>query len=183
MSDGNATLSIKHRTKVVRRVLLMLGMFFALYVLFEGLAYRLWCKDVISHKTFASVYAPIFYFDRHCAWFSNLDDDYESLWYNQGKEFMDALNRELDKEGLIRTHVSNPPQTFLTLQDFFAFGMAAVIALGGASLIYPQWACRIVPPEQVARDRKRVWTWGYIILTFGIILLVFECHDLLVYGF
>jgi hypothetical protein len=162
----------------------MLGTVFIIYMLAEGLAFRLWRTNVISHKTFASVYAPIFYFDRHCAWFSNLEEDYENLWYNQEKEFVDAVNRGLDKDGVITTYVSNPPQTFFTLQDFFDFGMATVVAVGGASLIYfPQWAYRVVSPEQVARDRKRVRIVGHMILTFGIILLVFKCHDLLVHGF
>jgi len=102
MTDGSTPLVPKKtRRRVVRVVLFTFGLVFVLYVLSEGLAYRLYRKDVISHKTFAFVYAPIFYLDHRCTWIGNLDDDYEELWYDDGKAFMDSVTGELKKEGLI----------------------------------------------------------------------------------
>jgi hypothetical protein len=182
MSDGSTTLAKKTRPRVIRRILLALGLVFILYVLLEGLAYRLWMKDVISHKTYASIYAPIFYLDHRCTWLSNLDDDYENLWYNQGKALMDSVDSDLSKEGIISTVVNSPP-TFFTFQDLFNLGLAALVAGMGASLIYfPQWVYRVVRQEQIARDRKRDRIWGFIILTMGIILFLFQFRELLIFG-
>ena len=182
MSDGS-TLAKRKRHRVLRNGLLALGLAFTVYVLLEGLAYRLWRKDVISHQTYASVYAPIFYLDHHWAWFSYWDDNYENLWYNEGRAFMDSVDSELSKES-IRITVVSSPRTFFTFQDLLCLGLAAFVAGMGASLIYyPRWVYRIVRQEQVAQDRKRDRIWGFTVLTLGIILLLLQFRELLIYGF
>ena len=192
MSNGNSALIKANRRKIIRRVSLVLGAAFVLYVLLEGLAYRLWEKDIISHKTFASVYGPILYLDHHCVWFSHLDDDYENLWFNQVNNFLDGVY------GKNRSHTMDPP-AFFTLQDFFDFAIATVIVGCGATMVYfPQWIYRAVSPKQIVQHRKRIRICGLIMLavdvkqirvcglvmlTVGIILILTQCHDLLVYGF
>jgi uncharacterized protein YjeT (DUF2065 family) len=47
-----------------------------------------------------------------------------------------------------------------------------VAGLGASWIFYPQWAYRVVTPEQAARDRKRFRTFGFVMLPIGIILLL-----------
>jgi hypothetical protein len=61
------------------------GVVLLIYVLSEGLAYRLYRKDIISHETFKVLYSPIFYFtDRNKRW-GDLEYRYNNLWYSDGK--------------------------------------------------------------------------------------------------
>jgi len=43
--------------------------------------------------------------------------------------------------------------------------------LGASWILFPQWAYRVVTPEQAARDRKRFKTFGFLLLPLGLILL------------
>jgi len=44
--------------------------------------------------------------------------------------------------------------------------------LGASWIIYPEWAYRVVTPEQAARDRKRLKIGGFVMLPLGLFLLV-----------
>ena len=44
--------------------------------------------------------------------------------------------------------------------------------LGASWVLFPQWAYRVVTPEQAARDRKRFRTFGFVLLPVGVILLL-----------
>ena len=44
--------------------------------------------------------------------------------------------------------------------------------LGASWIFMPQWAYRVVTPEQAARDRKRFKTFGFVLLPLGIVLLL-----------
>jgi len=46
--------------------------------------------------------------------------------------------------------------------------------LGASWIFFPQWAYRVVTPEQAARDRKRLKTFGFVLLPLGLILLAFR---------
>ncbi len=46
--------------------------------------------------------------------------------------------------------------------------------LGGSWIFFPQWAYRVVTPEQAARDRKRLKTFGFVLLLLGLILFAFR---------
>jgi uncharacterized membrane protein len=43
--------------------------------------------------------------------------------------------------------------------------------VGASWIFFPQWAYRVVTPEQAARDRKRFKMLGFIFLPLGLILL------------
>jgi hypothetical protein len=43
--------------------------------------------------------------------------------------------------------------------------------LGASWVVYPQWAYRVLNPEQAARDRRRFKTFGFVLLPLGLILL------------
>lgn len=58
------------------------------------------------------------------------------------------------------------------MKDPIALIIALLFSGLGASLIvYPQWAYRVVTPEQAARDRKRCRRFGFVLLPMGLILL------------
>ena len=79
-----------------------------------------------------------------------------------------------------------PPSADLTVPDrtWLRFGPSQLtIGLGAALIYFPQRVYRIVRQEQVARDHKRDQIWGFTILTLGVILLLFEFRELLIYGF
>ena len=46
--------------------------------------------------------------------------------------------------------------------------------LGASWIFFPQWAYRVVSPEQAARDRKRFRAFGFLLLPMGVILLAFR---------
>jgi hypothetical protein len=48
--------------------------------------------------------------------------------------------------------------------------------LGASWILFPQWAYRVVTPEQAARDRKRFRTFGFIVLPLGLFLLLLRFH-------
>ena len=102
MSNSSTTTAPqKTRPRVIRTVLLTLGVLFLIYVLSEGLAYRLYRKDVISYQTYASAYSPFFYLSHRYAWFDDLDSRYEELWYDDAKAISDDIKKEMTKEGYI----------------------------------------------------------------------------------
>ena len=47
----------------------------------------------------------------------------------------------------------------------------AATGLDASWIFYPQWAYRVVTPEQAARDRKRIKTAGLVMFPLGLILL------------
>ena len=53
--------------------------------------------------------------------------------------------------------------------DFF-FGVG-MFAWGLSCIFFPQWWYKKVSAEQMARDRKRVKMFGYILTQLGVILL------------
>jgi hypothetical protein len=81
----------KPRPRIIRIVVSTVGVLFVFYVLSEGLAYRLFRKDVISHGTFLAFYSPIMKVSEHYKWCDSLEYRYENLWYSDGKEIFDYL--------------------------------------------------------------------------------------------
>jgi uncharacterized membrane protein len=58
------------------------------------------------------------------------------------------------------------------MKDPFNLVIALILTgLGASWIIYPEWAYRIVTPEQAARDRKRIKIAGYVMFPLGLILL------------
>jgi hypothetical protein len=46
--------------------------------------------------------------------------------------------------------------------------------LGVSWILIPQWAYRVVTPEQAAKDRRRFRKFGFVMLPLGIVLLLFH---------
>ena len=58
------------------------------------------------------------------------------------------------------------------MKDPIGLFLAILVTVLGASWIFfPQWAYRVVTPEQAARNRRRVRTLGFVALPLGLILL------------
>jgi hypothetical protein len=61
------------------------------------------------------------------------------------------------------------------MKDFTGLVIAKLFSgLGASWMFFPQWAYRVVTPEQAARDRKRLKTYGLIVLPLGLIQLAFH---------
>jgi hypothetical protein len=75
-------------TKKWKVVLIILGVVL-LYILAEGPAYRLLCKEVIPQPVFTAVYYPVIWSCRHSRFIDDAFHSYEGLWYDDLQIFKD----------------------------------------------------------------------------------------------
>lgn len=62
----------------------------------------------------------------------------------------------------------------MIMKDPISLIIALLLAgLGASWVLFPQWAYRVVSPEQAMRDKKRFRIFGFILLPLGVALLLF----------
>jgi hypothetical protein len=71
------------------------------YVLSEGLAYRLFMKQVLPSQVFTTVYQPIIYSCHHSTIVDRFFTWYEMLWYDEAADFLRDITEDLKKDGIM----------------------------------------------------------------------------------
>jgi hypothetical protein len=88
------------RTVSVKRIAsLLIGLVF-IYILSEGLAWRLLEKEEISQSAYSNIYFPIVFYENHIPYFGYVMWRYDNLWYDEDKEFFKSLEDDLKKKGI-----------------------------------------------------------------------------------